>query len=102
LSAATIAALFFAPAYAAEPVSIITAIDARSGLVTLRDSTTGQVAQVKVNNLVALKDLKVGQQAAVGAAYPMLSRQGNLTLTVHGAEPVSVTVQADAQPAPNR
>jgi uncharacterized protein YdeI (BOF family) len=89
LSAAAIAALFFVSTYAAEPVSI-TAIDARSGLVTLRDSTTGQVTQVKVNTLAALKNLKVGQQVTL---------EGNVTLRVHGAEPVSVTVQAAVKPA---
>ena len=90
LSAAAVAALFFATAYAAEPVNIITAIDARSGLVTLRDSATGQIAQVKVNALAGLKNLKVGQQVTL---------ENNVTLTVHGAEPVSVTVQPDVKPA---
>ena len=91
LSTAAIAALFFATAtFAIEPCCNITAIDARSGLVTLRDSTTGQVTQVKVNALAGLKNLKVGQQVAL---------EGNVTLTVHGAEPVGVTVQPDVKPA---
>lgn len=89
-AAATAALLLAAAAYAAEPVSIITNIDARSGLVSLRDSTTGHITQVKVNNLAALKNLKVGQQVAL---------EGNTTLRVHGAQPVGVTVQADVKPA---
>jgi hypothetical protein len=91
LSAAAVAALMIATAtYAAAPCCSITAIDARSGLVTLRDSTTGHVTQVKVNNLAALKNLKVGQQVAL---------EGDATLRVHGAEPVGVTVQPDVKPA---
>lgn len=53
----------FAAANAAEPVGI-TAIDARAGIVTARDTAGKRTIQFKVTDAALLKSLKVGQTVA--------------------------------------
>jgi len=74
-AAALVCALAFAAvsvpsAYAAEPVSVVMSIDAVKGLVTVKDSTTGRLAQVKVTDKALLKSLRVGQLVTVDPAEP--------------------------------
>ena len=68
--ASAIAAVSVPSAYAAEPVSVVMSIDAAKGLVTVKDSTTGRLAQVKVTDKALLKSLRVGQLVTVDPAEP--------------------------------
>ena len=54
-------------AQAGAPCCNITAIDARAGVVTAKDTATGRTAQLKVSDAKLLGSLKVGQ--AVNANF---------------------------------
>ena len=60
LAGLVLAASLTAPIRAAEPVSI-TAIDAKSGMVSAREIATKRTFQFKVTDATLLKSLKVGQ-----------------------------------------
>ena len=75
-AAALVCALAFAAvsvpaAYAAEPVSVVMSIDAAKGLVTVKDSTTGRLTQVKVTDKALLKSVRVGQLVTVDPLDPV-------------------------------
>jgi hypothetical protein len=75
-AAALVCALAFAvvsvtSAFGAEPINDIVSIDAVKGLVTVKDSATGRLVQVKVTDQALLKSLKVGQQVTLDPAGPV-------------------------------
>ena len=71
--ALAIAAVSVPSAYAAEPVSAVMSIDAAKGLVTVKNSTTGRLTQVKVTDKALLKSVRVGQLVTVEPAGPINS-----------------------------
>ncbi|MFZ5877664.1 MAG: hypothetical protein ACOYXU_14855 [Nitrospirota bacterium] len=64
---------------AGEPCCSVAAIDARSGLVTAKETATGKTFQFKVTDKALLKTLKVG--AAMNADFDTQK------VTIHGGEP---------------
>ena len=81
LLAALLGSLAAAAVTAAEPLGII-AIDARSGVVTVRNADTGRTYQVKVSDRVALSALKVGQTVTAEISADKV--------TLRPAEPVGI------------
>ena len=71
--ALAIATVSVPSAYAAEPVSAVMSIDAAKGLVTVKNSTTGRLTQVKVTDKALLKSVRVGQLVTVEPAGPINS-----------------------------
>lgn len=81
-----------APAAAAEPVNgIVTAIDARTGVVTARDAASRQIILFKVTNAALLKSLKVGQTVYADLGTQKVSLNKNepccAIVSVRPAEP---------------
>lgn len=64
------AAVAIPPAYGAEPVNIVTRIDAAKGLVTVKESATGRTTQVEVTDKALLKSLREGQAVTVDPDKP--------------------------------
>ncbi len=101
-----ICAAVLAPASpAAEPVGAkITAIDAKTGMVTAKETTTGRAFQFQVKDAALLKSLKVGQKisADLKAMTVMLSaaRPGAKAVQVRilKAEPVGRPAEPVGQP----
>jgi len=63
--ALALAAVSIPVAYGAEPEHNIVSIDAVKGLVTVKDSTTARLMQVKVTDTALLKSVRVGQLVMV-------------------------------------
>jgi hypothetical protein len=68
-----IAALPLMPAHAAGPCCAIVSIDQAKGIVTLRDTKTGEISKVKVADPAQLAKLKAGQPAerSIGMTVPL-------------------------------
>jgi len=75
-------------ALAAEPCCNITGVDYRTGLVTARNTATGQTFQFKVSNASLLRTLRVGQ--GVYADF------GTKEVSVDGAAPCCGMVNLSA------
>ncbi len=78
------------PAAAAEPCSI-TAIDARTGIVSARDRANGRVIRFKVADAALLRSVKVGQSVYADSGTQKVSLDGAAPccaiLNVRPAEP---------------
>lgn len=59
--------------YPGAPCCLVTSIDARSGVITARDKTTGQVLKLKITNPALLGKLKPGQKLYANAARDAFS-----------------------------
>lgn len=69
--ALTFAAVSVPAAYGAEPAGVVMSIDEVKGLVTVKDSATGRLVQVRVTDRALLKSLKVGIQVRLDTAEPI-------------------------------
>jgi Cu/Ag efflux protein CusF len=77
-------------AAAEEPCCNVTALDAKTGMVTAKEKATGRTFQFKVANQAALKGLKVGQ--AIHADFTSMK----VSLRADGAEPVGAVLNLQA------
>ncbi len=84
--------LLATPAWAATPCCNVTAIDARTGMVTAREKATGRTFQFKVTNPAQLRGLKVGQ--AVAADF----KTGKVSVHLAGAAPINGVLVKPAEP----
>jgi hypothetical protein len=83
---ALIGAALLAPARSDEPVNdIITAIDAKTGVVTAKETATGRAFQFQVKDAALLKSLKVGQKISADL--------NAMTVTMPAVRPGSKAVQ---------
>jgi len=80
----------FAPADAGEPCCGITAIDAKTQIVTARETKTGRTFQFKVTDTKLLPSLKIGQ--AVHADFKTMK----VSLDPDGVTPCCAVVSAPA------
>ena len=78
--------VFGAPdARALDPCCAITAIDARAGVVSAKETATGRIFQFKLSDAKLLGSLKVGQ--VVEADF----KTGKVTVHPAGAQPTNIT-----------
>jgi hypothetical protein len=82
-------------AYAGEPCCSVTAIDAKTGVVTAKEAATGRAFQFQVKDAAMLKSLKVGQEIpadlkAMTVTLPAAKPGAKpVQVRIHKAEPVS-------------
>ena len=79
------------PAAAAEPCCSITAIDARTGIVSARNHANGRVIRFRVADAALLRSVKVGQSVYADSGTQKVSLDGAAPccaiLNVRPAEP---------------
>lgn len=70
----------------ATPINDVVAIDAKTGIVTARDQTTGKTFKFQVNDKAMLRGLRAGD--AVDANFAA----GQVAIRKHGSEPCCAIV----------
>ena len=88
--------LLAAAVQAAEPCCAVTAIDARSGVITAKIRADGRTFKFKVDDRKLLSKMKVGQ--TVHADFKTMK----VALDPDGASPCCAVVSAPAQPTGGR
>ena len=76
---------------AATPCCSITAIDTKTGIITAKDTATGETFEFKLGNAAQIRNIKIGDQVSTDFQ--------NREVTVHSFQPVDgIIVKAPMHP----